>query len=415
MPEPSTMTPTPATQTFSRRRMLSLLAASTTALTLPGCGDDPTDERYNQADIDLLQRQRDQEAAKAGKGPHGMHRYQGYRGLAELPWFELDKTGQLLCVDDSIPMGIDIHCHLGMSVLFSPKIDLNQSTARVKHLMDCDGSTPGCELDLDIYANGNFTLEMEHELQKQIRDQALFGSEFAATQTIPNLLREMDAMRMEQAVLLPIKLGLWIGDNLTEQWTQSVASAKQQRRLLVGGSVHPESSKAVAELRAQAAAGAKVFKLHPTVQRFYPDDPQVMALYEVAQELGVAIFFHGGRAGIELESSHPYAMPRHYEAAIANFPKLPFILGHAGARDFEAMLELAVTYDNAWLGIHGQSLTNLETMITRTGGERMLFGTDWPFYHIGMSLAKVLIATDQANRSGIRNAILRNNAVDLLG
>ncbi|MFK7975722.1 MAG: amidohydrolase family protein [Halioglobus sp.] len=398
---------------LKRRHLLSLLAASATAITLPGCGAGPSDERYNQADIDLLKRQRDEEAKTAGKGPHGMHRYQGYRGLAELPWFELDSTGQLVCIDDTLPMGIDIHCHLGMSVLFSPKIDLNQATPRVKHLLDCDGSTPGCELDLDIYANGNFTLEMENELQKQIRDQGLFGSEFAATQTIPNLLREMDTMRMEQAVLLPIKLGIWIGDDLTEQWNESVNSAGAQKRLVVGGSIHPESDNAIAELKAQAAAGAKIFKLHPTVQRFYPDDPKVMSLYEVAQDLGVAIFFHGGRAGIEPQSSHPYAMPRHYEAAVASFPKLQFILGHSGARDFNAMLELAVAYDNAWLGIHGQSVTNLETMINRTGGERMLFGTDWPFYHIGMSLAKVLITTAQPNRKPIRDAILRNNALAL--
>lgn len=409
------MTHTATQKPLGRRHFLSMLAASSAAITLGGCGSGPSEERYNQADIDLLQQQRDEEARRAGKGPHGIHRYRGYRGLAELPWFELDDQGQLACVDDSIPLGIDIHCHLGMSVLFSPQIDLNKPSDRVKHLLDCDGASPGCELDLDIYANGNFTLETEKELQRQIRDQALFGSDFAATQTIPNLLREMDAMRMEQAVLLPIKLGVWIGDDLTQQWRNAVDTANVGQRLIVGGSVHPESSKAIALLREQAAAGATVFKLHPTVQRFYPDHPQVMELYEVAQELGVAIFFHGGRAGIEPDSSQPYAMPRHYEAAIANFPKLPFILGHAGARDFDAMLKLALAYDNAWLGIHGQSLTNLETMITRTGGERMLFGTDWPFYHIGMSLAKVLIATQAPGRKRIRNAILRTNALGLLG
>lgn len=396
---------------LGRRHFLSIIAASTAAIALPGC-DTPPEERYNQSDIDRLAAQRDREAGIAGKGPYGVHRYRGYRGLAQLPWFELDKQGQLVCVDDSIPMGIDIHCHLGMSVLFSPAIDLNQPGERVKHLLDCDGTD--CELDLDIYANGNFTAATEKELQRQIRNQALLGSDFAATQTVPNLLREMDAMRVEQAVLLPIKLGIWFGDDLTAQWRGAVDSAGVGSRLLVGGSVHPEHDNAIAALREQAANGATVFKLHPTVQRFYPDHPKAMALYEVAQELGVAIFFHGGRAGIEPDSSHPYAMPRHYEAAIANFPNLPFILGHAGARDFEAMLELAVRYENAWLGIHGQSITNLDTMINRTGGERMLFGTDWPFYHIGMSLAKVLITTAGKGRAGVRNAILRDNAQGLL-
>lgn len=397
---------------LKRRHFLSLLAAGA-ATTLPGCGG-PPESRYNAADIALLAKQQELEAQSSGKGPFGKHSYQGYRGLAALPWFELDSRGQLVCVDQSIPKAIDVHCHLGMSFLLRPDLNLNQSTDRVMHLLDCDSTEIGCDLDLDIYANGNFTPETLSGLQAEIRDQALWGSKAAATQTVPNLLGEMDAMRVEQAVLLPIQFGHWFGDDLIDQWRGAVSTANAGQRLLTGGSVHPHKEGSVAELRAQAAAGAKVIKLHPPVQRFYPDHDDAMALYEVAQELGLVIFFHGGRAGIELEASQPYAMPRHYEAAIASFPKVPFILGHAGARDFDAMLELSLRHDNAWLGIHGQSITNLDTMIKRTGGERMLFGTDWPFYHIGMSLAKVLIATDSPERMGIRSAILRNNAVALL-
>lgn len=400
---------------FSRRRFLSLLTAGSAGLAVSGCGEEPSSSRYNDDDVQLLAQQRISEAAQAGKGPFGQHRYPGYRGLAELPWFDIDSTGQLRCIDEAVPRAVDIHCHLGMSVLFRPELDLTRSTERVKHLLDCDGQDPGCAMDLDIYANGNFDEQALGTLQGEIQAQGLWGSKFAATQTVPNLLREMDAMRVEQAVLLPIKLGFWFGDDLTEQWRTAVDKTAAHKRLLVGCSVHPRHDNAVAELRAYAKAGATVMKLHPTVQRFYPDDPKVMDLYEAAQELGVVIFYHGGRAGIELESSLPYAMPRHYEAAIANFPKLQFILGHSGARDFDAMLQLALRYDNAWLGIHGQSLTNLDTMINKTGGERLLFGTDWPFYHIGMSLAKVLIATQDSSRRGLRESILRGNAAALLG
>ena len=138
-----------------------------------------------------------------------------------------------------------------------------------------------------------------------------------------------------------------------------------------------------------------------------------MALYEECERLGLIVFYHGGRAGIEPESSHPYAMPRHYEGPLRDFPKLQFILGHAGARDNAAMLDLALRYDNAWLGIHGQSITNLATMIERTGGQRLLFGTDWPFYHLGMSLAKVLVVTEGAKRADLRRMILRENALAL--
>ena len=141
----------------------------------------------------------------------------------------------------------------------------------------------------------------------------------------------------------------------------------------------------------------------------------MMEVYALAEELGVVIFFHGGRAGIEPESSHPYAMPRHYEAAFANFPNLQFVIGHAGARDNRAMIDLALRYSNTWIGIHGQGITELDRIIRLTGGQRLLFGSDWPFYHLGASLAKVLITTQDPGLADVRRAILRDNATELFG
>jgi len=400
---------------INRRRFLTLLSGSAAGLALSSCSDDIDTSRYNNDDIQLLAKQKQLEAQNSGKGPYGIHRYQGYRGLAELPWFELDSKGVLQCVDDSIPMAIDAHCHFGMSVLFEPDLDLQLKTERVRHLLDCDAENPGCELDLDIYVNGNFTEQTLSTLNKNIVAQGLWGSSFAETQTIPNLLQEMDSMRVQQAMILPIKLDLPFGDNQTETWRDAVIKAKQTNRLGVGFSIYAHDENRLEQMREFAKSGAKILKLHPTVQKFFPDDPIMMPVYELAQELGLVIFFHGGRAGIEPESSHPYAMPRHYEGAISGYPKLPFILGHGGARDHQAMLELAVRYDNAWLGIHGQGITSLDQMIRRTDGERLLFGSDWPFYHIGASLAKVLITTQDKGRHDIRAAILRENALKLFG
>jgi predicted TIM-barrel fold metal-dependent hydrolase len=399
---------------LDRRRFLTLLASAAAGFALPTCGRGIEPGRYTEDDIALLAAHYETEAARSGKGPFGVQRYRGYRGLAELPWFELDRDGTLRCIDESVPLAIDFHCHFGMSVLFEPELDLQAETDRVLHLLDCDAEQPGCDLDLDVYMNANFTPDELDTLRNHTIAQGLFGSRFAETQTIPNLLREMDATRVEQAVILPIALGLPFGDNLTEQWTQAIDDAAVGDRLHAGLSVHPRDPDRLDRMKAFAATGARIMKLHPTVQRFFPDDPDMMEVYALAEELGLVIFFHGGRAGIEPESSHPFAMPRHYEGALANFPNLRFVLGHAGARDAVAMLELALRYENAWLGIHGQSVTHLAEMIDRTGGVRLLFGTDWPFYHLASSMAKVLITTRDPGRNEIRRAILRDNALDLL-
>jgi predicted TIM-barrel fold metal-dependent hydrolase len=124
------------------------------------------------------------------------------------------------------------------------------------------------------------------------------------------------------------------------------------------------------------------------------------------------VLFHAGRAGIEPESSQPYALPRYYEAPLREFPGVQFVLGHAGARDVEAMVEIARRYPNAWLDVHGQGVTVLGEMIRGAGSERLLFGTDWPFYPLAATLAKVLIVTE--GQPAVRDAILRENALRLL-
>ena len=406
--------PTRKQDRLSRRDFLerSGLFLGGATLGLSGCADPA---RYTDADRALLDAQRAAETAAAGKGPFGPQRYQGYRGLAELPWFELDSAGMLRLTDDRIPTAIDFHCHLGMSMLFKPSLDLSARTQRVRHLLDCDETDPGCELDLDVYINANFSGEDLHDLPFKTITQGLWGNAVVRTHTIPNLLAEMDATRVEQAVILPIMFGLPFGDDLEDTWRDAIAQTGSGDRLRLGTSVHPEGRNKISELEASAAAGARVVKMHPTIQGFYPDSDDAMEVYEAADRLGLTIFFHGGRAGIEPESSHRYAMPRHYEGALSAFPNLNFVIGHGGARDGEAMLNLALRYENAWLGIHGQGVTHLDQMIRRSGGERLLFGTDWPFYHLAATLAKVLIVTDDPGRAEIRHAILRGNAERLLG
>ena len=398
---------------MNRREFLQHTGICTGAIALGGCTGDPPPERYNQADRELLARQQREEKTASGKGSFGSQVYRGYRGMAELPWFDLDSMGKLRCIDESLPRAIDVHCHLGISVLFSPEIDLQARSRRVRHLLECDARDPGCRLDLDVYANSNFTDEGMQALRTSTLAQGLWGSAFARTHTIPNLIAEMDAMRVERSYILPIKMGLPFGDELTGKWKEAVSASNEGERLVTGLSVHPRGETRIKEMRAHAARGAQVMKMHPTVQSFYPDDPHMMPLYEEAQRLGLVVFFHGGRAGIEPASRQRYAMPRHYEAVLSDFPRLQVILGHGGARDGAAMLALALRYKNAWLGIHGQGVSALDEMIRQTGAERLLFGTDWPFYHIGMSLAKVLLCTESISRRYARTKILRDNAQQL--
>jgi len=211
-----------------RRSFLRLLA-SAPGLGLLSCTDE---SRYSREDAAALEAQRRREQERSGKGPYGPQRYRGYRGLAELPWFELDASGRLRCVAEDLPPVLDIHAHLGMSLLFAPEVDLLARTPRVHHMLDCDRESPGCPLDLDVYINANFRPADLRELRQGAVAQLLWGSEAAQTQTIPNLLEEMDATRVEQALILPIAFGLPFGDDLTERWMAAIARHGSSDRLL---------------------------------------------------------------------------------------------------------------------------------------------------------------------------------------
>jgi hypothetical protein len=379
---------------------------------LPGCAPSDPAWRYTEGDIQGLHEQRIRERARTGTGRLGVQRYKGYRGLAELPWFDVDERGRLVCTDPEIPQAIDVHCHLGITSLFAGAVDLQARSERVLYALDCDAHDGGCDLDLDIYINGNFEPADLSRLHRSAVAQALFVTEAARTHTIPNLLAEMDDCRVEQAWTLPLDFGLPFGVDLSTEWIDAIEKAGVGERLVKGASVHPRDSERIAKLEALAASGARVVKLHPTMQRFYPDDRDVMELYAACERLGLVVFFHCGRAGIEPEATHRYALPRHYAGAIESFPNVPFVLGHAGARDAEKALELRLRYENAWLGVHGQGVSQLDRMVRKTGGERLLFGTDWPFYHLASSLAKILLVSE--GEPCLRYALLRGNAERVL-
>jgi hypothetical protein len=307
-----------------------------------------------------------------------------------------------------MPAAIDVHAHLGMALLFAPPLDLQRRTPRTQYLLDCDACDPGHDLDLDVYINANFTAELHTQLSRQIRHQLLWGSKAARTHTIANLLAEMDAMGFERVAVLSIAAALPFRNDPTDTWRREIERAGAAQRLMLFASVHPRDTGWREKLRAFARAGARGLKLHPQMQRFFPDDPVALQIYEECERLGLPVIFHAGRSGIEPQFLRPYALMRRYARGIEEFPRVQFLLGHAGARDVADAVALAKRHANVWLEITGQGVTQLDEILEEVGAERLLFGSDWPFYPLAATLAKVLLVTER--RRPARRAILRANA-----
>lgn len=340
----------------------------------------------------------------------------GYRGLAELPFFEIDKDGYLALTVEDMPPTIDFHAHFGFAVGASPAIDYLKSSPKVEYLIDCDGAKPPCTFDFNVYMNEIATRVMLDTMENELAMSALSpdGSVKAKTHTLPNLLAEMDRMKVKQAVLLPIAVNLGFGrDDMTERWREAVVTGKATDRFVSFCSVHPKKEDAIAALREYHKQGFRGIKFHPTMQQTAPNDPKALALFEECDKLGMLVFFHAGRAGIEPESTRDNALLANYRDALKSFPKTQFIFGHAGARDWKDALAVAKEYPNVWMEIEGQGVSQVKEIAEQFDTKRILFGSDWPFYPLAATIAKVLIVTD-GNKT-LRDDILANNARRLLG
>ena len=125
------------------------------------------------------------------------------------------------------------------------------------------------------------------------------------------------------------------------------------------------------------------------------------------------VLWHCGPVGIEPALGRYLSQVRWYEEPIAQNPRTQFVLGHSGALQMDEALRLQKTYPNVWLETSSQGLSNIRRIVREGDPKRVVFGTDWPFYHQAISLAKVLIATE--GDAELRELVLRGNAVRLLG
>lgn len=322
-------------------------------------------------------------------------RFASHDDLARLPYFEL-RDGRLR-LDPAYGPAIDVHTHLALDFV-TGNADLRARHDRVEHYLD--QSRP---LDLDVYINKNFNAA---DLAKMNRDLTLLGFTsrgMRRTHTLPNLAREMTELAVETSVLLAIDFP-YLSRN-SERWLEV---SRGRDNFLCFGSAHPFQPNLESRLDALVRLGARGIKMHPAVQLVPPDHPRTLRLVRACGARGLPIFFHCGPVDIEPPLGRRFSQVYRYEKAIAENPGTTIILGHSGALQLEEALGFAKRYPNVWLETASQSLTNHRRLVAEAPSERLMMGSDWPFYHQSTTLAKALLATE--GEPSIRRQLLRENA-----
>ncbi len=145
------------------------------------------------------------------------------------------------------------------------------------------------------------------------------------------------------------------------------------------GAMHPDSVDFARDLDEAVALGLKGVKLHPDIQRFRADDPRAMEIYRECEARGLPVCIHGG------DHRYDYSNPDRIEAVAKAFPRLQLQVAHLGGWSVweEASLKLS-KYPNVWVdccsSLYWLEKETARDIIRRYGSERVLFGTDYPFW-----------------------------------
>lgn len=129
-------------------------------------------------------------------------------------------------------------------------------------------------------------------------------------------------------------------------------------------------------------------KLHPLLDGYHPNDPTVHPLLSALIERDLPVLIHCG---------HPiFTLPWSIEELIVNFPAAKVILGHMGHGNIiyiNASIDVAARNPNVYLETSGMPMhTKIAKAVERVGPERVLYGSDVPFHHPQVEIAKVRLS-----------------------
>jgi len=255
---------------------------------------------------------------------------------------------------------------------------------------------------------------------KKIGQQALGSYGYGCSGTIDNLEEVMQKANISHAVManfLPIqemkKAGISKFSNhmslehkaaVTQEienkmlarlerknrWTCESARENARLSALISVDILQRPEEMIKELEQKILTlGAKGIKLHPIANECSPADKRLWPAYMKAQDLGVPVLFHAGVNELP-NYNRRYEGVMQFEDVAKSFPSLTIVLAHLGKGYYEDSVKVAAKYPNIFFdtstcfaerNISNEDLkTKIVNIIKRIGAQRIMFGTDWPWF-----------------------------------
>ena len=205
------------------------------------------------------------------------------------------------------------------------------------------------------------------------------GFEAVSSNTVDGIKAHMRASGVDKSIVL----GIVDRPNQVRRANDWLISI-QDDMLVPFGALHPAMDDKAGEVRRLRENGIKGIKLHPMMNSFYPDDPQMFPVYE---ELGddMVLEIHSGRFPNAQPDETLYAAPERIMNVVRQFPRLKVIALHLGGlymldeAEREVIGQGNVLVDTTWPpSLREIASDTLTAIINKHGAHKVCFGTDYP-------------------------------------
>ncbi len=345
-------------------------------------------------------------AGRANKAKAQEMIFKDIHDLTRLDYFEKNAKDQLVLCEGVAEKIIDMHTHLGIKLLSGSSLDLDREDDEAPTLFPDRGDS----IDLSEYSPRSFSDENQKISQTETVKQAFPMKGYSDAHTPKNLIKEMDKNYVTHSVILAIDFHPGINSHNSKTFMEA---SKKHERLIPFVSVHPKELNMERKVRDFREQGAVGMKIHPPMQFIYADSKDCMKMTKLCGELNMPCLFHSGSSDIQPRFQDKYCRIEHWWKPVQEQPETTFILAHGGIYYWKELIELAKANDNVWIELSGQPPAHIKEMIDAGLEDRIMFGSDWPFYVEALPLVKVLVATEGA--PDVREKVLYKNAQRLLG
>jgi uncharacterized protein len=231
------------------------------------------------------------------------------------------------------------------------------------------------------------------------------GSKFYAfkVRTLDKTIERMDKAGVEKMVVSHLESFSYDTVNGNQRLHDSIV--KYPERFYPYFSVNPRyPDQAVDEINKYARdLGWRGLKLHPQFQTYKANCIEVKRLIEQAAKYNCVVLYHSGDNFVG-----SYSPPSLIADVAGTFPDTIVVMGHMGVSEWPEAIEVARVHNNIILDTTSCTINYglLEYSVKQIGTERLIWGSDFPFYPFELGICKI---TDSELDDNAKKLILGEN------